>query len=317
MRQRKKVAIILLVCLFSAFHVAAQSDTLSFLHISDSHLIFDFEKIQPDLAGNRKGFTHGQESFNRFCQNVPQQTNADFVVFTGDLIDFYEGETKNNEMFGTQIEQFAQMLKACNIPVYATLGNHDIVSYSWDTARVTSQSKAPKARKVWKRNLDCFQNGIYYSHDYNVGQTNYRIIFLDDSKNLFRNNKVGKVPFLGNAQLRWLKRQLNESSDDIEIVLMHIPFFQQEPDEKVNKLYATLSSHPSVKMVMAGHNHKNRILNFSAEGVSFFQVQTAGLANNSEAWRLIRLTEKNILVSVQGKEESELIIKLENNERVN
>ena len=125
------------------------------------------------------------------------------------------------------------------------------------------------------------------------------------------------MPFIEKAQLSWLQKQLDESSDDIEIVIMHIPFFQQKPDEKVNKLYAIISSCPSVKMVMAGHNHKNRITKFNADGMPFPQVQTAGLEGDSEAWRLIRLTEKNILVSVPGKEENELTIKLENGGMVN
>jgi 3',5'-cyclic AMP phosphodiesterase CpdA len=315
MRQIKKVAILLLVCLCSAFRVAAQPDTLSFLHISDIHLIFELEKIQDDLARDRAGFANGQEQFNRFFQNVPQHTNADFVVATGDLIDFYEGETKNNKMFGTQIEQFSQMLNASNIPVYATLGNHDIVSYSWDTTRVTSQSKSRKARAVWKKKVECFRNGTYYSQIYKVGETNYRMIFLDNSYNLFRKPEVYTNPYIDKRQQRWLKKQLNASADDVEIVMMHIPFFQQKPDEKMNKLYSIISSCPSVKMVLAGHNHKNRITNFNVEGISFYQIQTAGLANDYQAWRLIRLTEKNILVSVPGKVENEVTIKLD--ERVN
>jgi 3',5'-cyclic AMP phosphodiesterase CpdA len=143
------------------------------------------------------------------------------------------------------------------------------------------------------------------------------MIFLDNGKNLFRKYEVGKVPYIDKAQLRWLKKQLDESSDDIEIVIMHIPFFQQKPDENVNKLYSIISSCPSVKMVMAGHNHKNRITNFNAEGMPFPQVQTAGLAGDYQAWRLIRLTEKNILVSVPGKVKNELTIKLEDVEKVN
>jgi 3',5'-cyclic AMP phosphodiesterase CpdA len=317
MRQIKKVAIILLVCLFGVFRVAAQSDTLSFLHISDIHLIFELEKIQDDLARERAVFANGQEPFNRFFQNVPQHTNADFVVLTGDLIDFYEGETKNNKMFGTQIEQFSQMLNASNIPVYATLGNHDIASYSWDTTRVTSQSKARKARVIWKKKVKCFRNGTYYSQIYKVGETNYRMIFLDNSYNLFRKPEVYTNPHIDKRQRRWLKKQLNASADDVEIVMMHIPLIQNISTTKENSIYSVLNNHPSLKLVLAGHNHKNRITNFNDEGIPFSQVQTAGLANDYQAWRLIRLTEKNILVSVPGKVESELIIKLEDNERVN
>lgn len=317
MTKTNKVAYILLVCMFSVLHLAAQSDTISFLHISDIHLIFELEKIQNDLAGDREGYANGQEQFNRFFQNIPQQTNADFVVATGDLIDFYEGETKNSKMFGTQIEQFSQMLNACNLLVYATLGNHDIVSYSWDTTRVSSQRKARKARAVWEKNVECFRHGTYYSQVYKVGQTNYRLIFLDNGNNLFHKPKAYTNPYIDKGQQRWLKKQLNASNDDVEIVIMHIPLNQNTSIAKENSIYSVLNNHISLKLVLAGHNHKNRITNFNTEGTPFLQVQTAGLAGDSQAWRLIRLTEKNIIVSVPGKVENELTIPLKEGGRIN
>ncbi|MGV8133703.1 MAG: hypothetical protein AB2L20_00685 [Mangrovibacterium sp.] len=42
--------------------VSAQSDTLSFLHVSDIHLIFNFDIIQEDLAKDRIGWRSSQEN---------------------------------------------------------------------------------------------------------------------------------------------------------------------------------------------------------------------------------------------------------------
>lgn len=51
------------VFLFGTSTLLAQPDTLSFLHISDIHLIFDLEKFQPNLAETRKHYANGVEPF--------------------------------------------------------------------------------------------------------------------------------------------------------------------------------------------------------------------------------------------------------------
>ena len=290
---------------------AAKPDTISFLHVTDVHLIFNFEIIQKDLANNRIGYKDGVGPFEKFLQNKPAETAADFVVATGDLVDFYEGETVNHKMVSSSVEQFAQLLNKNNIPVYATLGNHDITAYSWgDSTRLTSQNIAGAARATWIRNVPCFQYGTYYSRIFKAGTTTYRLIFLDDAFNRLNRNGKNQVPYIDEAQQNWLKSQFDASDKDVEIVIMHIPIKQGASDVQGNSIYSVLSGQPSLKMVMAGHNHRNIITKFTDDNEQFYEVQTSAFATDREAWRLIRLTENDIIVSVPGKLNSELTIQI-------
>src|SRR5690606_41633414 len=97
--------------------------------------------------------------------------------------------------------------------------------------------------------------------------------------------------------------------NDIEIIFMHIPFGTKNEKYKNNELYTLIAQNPSCKLVVGGHHHKNIIKKIPAgTHDQIIQVQTDALVKNPENWRLIRLTENNILVSETGKTENELII---------
>ena len=291
---------------------AAQSDTISFVHVSDIHLIFNLDFVQKDLAKNREHYGFSVTPFDKFLCNVPKETGADFVVATGDLIDFYKAETENNKLFGSLVEQFGQLLNKNSITVYATLGNHDITEYTWgNNTRITSQNEAGAARAAWIKNVPCFQNGTYYSRISQVGETTYRLIFLDDGFNLFDGKSNYDVPYIDEAQKSWLKAQFDASAEDVEIVFMHIPIRPGESDVNDNSVYSVLSNQPSLKMVLAGHNHKNSIQTFTIEnGNEFVQVRTGAFAQDTLNWRQIKLTENSISISLPGSQQNETQIDL-------
>jgi predicted MPP superfamily phosphohydrolase len=106
-----------LFCGFPSFLSAQPKDTLSFLHVSDIHLIFDLEKFQTNLAETRKHYANGVEPFKNFLKKVHAQTDAEFVIVTGDLVDFSEGETTSGEMSGWLITQFSKLEKKQKIPL--------------------------------------------------------------------------------------------------------------------------------------------------------------------------------------------------------
>ena len=319
---------------FVTKRVSAQSDTLSFLHISDIHLIFNFDIIQEDLAKDRVGWRSSQGDtgilnigqkdlvndwghyglgvapFDRFLQNIPKEPRVDFVAITGDLIDFYEGETQNNGIFGSQVEQFSQLINKNNVPVYASLGNHDIARYSWNITRISTQSEAERARATWIQNVPCFQNGTYYSRIYHVGKTCYRLIFLDDGFDLYDVKGDFEIPFIDKVQQTWLKSQLAASEDDIEIIFMHIPLGLGVSDVQENSVYSVIKGHSTLKAIFAGHHHQNIVTLFESGNDQFYQVLTAAFAKDNAAWRLIRLTEDHIMVSGPGKTENELVIQV-------
>jgi len=286
-------------------------DTLSFLHVTDLHLIFNPEKNEVNLAQKRNHYAGGVMPFMQFLKKMPQKTNCSMVVATGDLLDSYETEAKSGEMVQFQTNRFLRILKKSEVPVFLTLGNHDISSYSWENnALVSRQKNAGTARTRWTRNVPDFKNGTWYSHTVKVGTTNYRLIFLDNSFNRLNSNEKVEIPYLDMSQLHWLRAQLQESPDDVEIILMHIPMKAAPGDTTPGcMLYSELKKNPSAKLILAGHTHKNNVSNFrSGETNKIVQVQTGAFAQNTTNWRIIRLTKDNILVSSPGKTDNELTI---------
>lgn len=291
--------------------VLAQSDTLSFLHITDLHVIFNQDIYQHDLAQSRNNYRLGEVSLRRFLQTMPEKTNSDMVIATGDLVDFFEAEMMDGNMLDIQAEQFSRLISDSHIPVFLTLGNHDIFTFNWQNNKLThNQNFSGQSRAAWTRNLSCFKNGTYYSQVFQVGQTTYRLIFLDDSFYQFLPEDKVEIPYIDKSQLYWLNAQLHESDDDIEIILMHIPFKDTVNQQgSSNELYSILSKNPSTKLILAGHHHKNVITDFpSVEGRKMVQVQTGALVQNAENWRQIRIVENQIMVSLPGKTENELVI---------
>lgn len=293
--------------------VLAQKDTLSFLHITDLHVIFNQYGYLPDMMEYRKQkqYDQGENRLRQFLQTVPEKTCSDLVIATGDLVDFFEAETMDSKMLELQAEQFSRLLSDYHIPVLLTLGNHDLFTFNWKNNKLEhNQNFAGRARAAWTRNVACFKNGTCYSEVFQVGKTTYKLIFLDDAFYQFLPEDTTDVPYIDKSQLYWLRTQLHESENDIEIVLMHIPFKVNATQRKPsNGLFSVLTENPSAKLILAGHNHKNLVTSLpSGENNKIVQIQTGALVQNTENWRLIRLTEKNILVSVPGKTDTEIII---------
>jgi DNA repair exonuclease SbcCD nuclease subunit len=311
--QFKLKQLVFFLLLFINGHLFAQTDTLSFLHISDLHVIFNMDAYPHDLMEYRKQkqYDQGEHHLRQFLQTVPRETKSDMVIATGDLVDFFDSKITDGSVLSIQARQFSKLLSDYHIPVYLTLGNHDIFSFDWQINKLEhTQNFAEPARAEWIRNIPCFKNGTYYSEIFQVGQTTYRLIFLDDSFYQFLPEDKTEVPYIDKSQLYWLNAQLHESEEDVEIILMHIPFAESlSPSKSSNELYSALSKNPSCKLILAGHLHKNAMDIFtSGEGKKITQVKTGALVQSIENWRLIRLTEKNILVSVPGKTKNELVI---------
>lgn len=303
-------------CLLLNGATLAQTDTLSFLHITDLHVIFNQKGYPPDMMEYRKQkqYDQGENRLRQFFQAVPGKTNSDMVIATGDLVDFFEAETADGKMLDLQAQQFSRLLDDYHIPVFLTLGNHDMFTFNWENGKLThTQDFSGRARAAWIRNLPCFKNGAWYSELFQVGHTTYRLIFLDDAFYQFQTDDKHEIPYIDKAQLYWLNAQLHESDEDIEIILMHIPFSTGvDQSGATNVLYTALSQHPSAKLILAGHKHRNVVSKFpSGNGQTIVQVETGSLVQSppdSQNWRLIRLTENSIFVSVPGKTENEVVI---------
>jgi len=297
-----------LITIFTSGIAVAQYDTLSFIHITDLHVIFSQQTYPPQFIESRKNLRQYDQAENRlreFFLTVPLKTKSDMVVATGDLVDFYDINTDSDRRLGIQVEQFAHLLEEYNTPVLLTLGNHDIFSYYWQDDKLThTQNAAGKSRAAWSRNLPVFRDGTYYSRLFTVGKTNYHFLFLDNSFYRFLPTDTTSVPYMDKSQLYWLNEQLSEAGTDPVIIFMNFPCRDYAGPENTGDLFKVLTGNPAVKLIFAGHFHKNSVTQYNET----IQVQTGSLAIGAENWRLIKLTEDQIMISTAGVTKPELSV---------
>lgn len=309
-----KIVSFVFFCAVLSFHVHAQKDTLSFLHITDLHLMFNLENYDPDIVHHReftRNYKEGNNIFKQFMETVPDQTGSNMIIATGDVIDFFDATTRLGNRLACQIELFSNLIRGYPQPIYLTIGNHDIFSYNWGQNKVIpNQLQAGRAKATWIRNFECYRDGTYYSRVYEVGNTTYRLIFLDNGFYQFKKVEGVVNPYIDKPQLHWLKTELDASDEDVEIILMHIPFEEKSlQPESNNELYQALTSVPSVRLILAGHFHKGDTMRLPlSDGKQIIQVETGALVSGVDQWRQVNLTEKNIIVSSMGTTDSEFII---------
>jgi 3',5'-cyclic AMP phosphodiesterase CpdA len=239
------------------------------------------------------------------------------VIITGDLIDFYEAETERGPLLATQIEQFVPLFNNCPVPLFVTLGNHDITSY-WieeiDSSTHSFQQHTKEARACWIRNLSCLQTGTYYRRTFDIGTTRYFFIFLDNSYNLQNG------AFLDKIQLDWLDYQINLAGLNPVIIFMHkylpVPdynndgfFFSKNSTLSINDSTCSkgflkiLNGNNNIKALFVGHGHRSVLENIPfPSGQAILQTETAGFAQDKNNWRLLKFTEKNIIIYSTGVE---------------
>lgn len=307
-----------------------QPDTLTFIQISDPH-ICNLTGYHSAFVQMRQHYGNTRESLLIFLQSVLKENKADRLIITGDNIDYYEAESEQGVMLAAQIEQYAHLLDRCEIPVYLTLGNHDIASYWINSDSVFSkgvhQFNSERARAAWIRNISCFKSGTYYSRIIKVDTTTFRLIFLDNGYYSNEKKTESALPFIiDQSQLEWLDDQLKTSTSDVEIIFMHMPLpYGKEKDHRTfteplaiyssktrfNNLASILEMNSSTRLIIAGHEHINTINHyFLAKGNKLTQVITDAFGRDHDNWRMIKITNKDIIIYFPGSHKIECLIPL-------
>lgn len=296
-----------MIGLFISTQILAQQDTVSFLQITDTHLMFNLDLYEKDVVDHReitRGYKNVNAYFDQFINTTPKNLNSDYIVITGDIIDFHDAKSTIGTTLPYQIEGFATLInKSFTRPFLFTLGNHDIFSYEWGEERVIpNQDSSQQARATWIRNFQCFSEGTYYSRIINVGKTTYRLIFLDDSYYQYDDKKLN--PHLGLEQAKWFQNELNASGDDVEIIFMHIPLLD---NLEGNQVVEAIKNSPSCKIIISGHRHRSKITPIKiSENHTLYQIETDALAKSPNNWRLIQLIDNKVNISMTGDQKVEL-----------
>lgn len=286
---------------------------LIFLHISDVH-VCNLTGLDSRFAEKRKHYGNGPETLKHFLKTIPAQTNAAAVAITGDLVDFYEAQTAGGTMRAGEVEAFGEIARSSPVPLWLVPGNHDVSSYWFDGAALRyGQHHAQQARSAWIRNVRGFETGTWYSLVRKVGKTTYRLIFLDNAYPAAVEGDLADP-----AQLNWLEWQLAQGKGDTNLVFMHIPLTVADtngdgvrfntppagwpfPDTYRRGLMKILNGNPSVAALFVGHQHRNVVedMIFPA-GHRITQIQTGNLQADPGSWRVVKLTEEEVVVSNPG-----------------
>ncbi len=323
----KHLLIPVLIAFLSVSIVKAQiPDTLRFLHTSDPHTIFYPDEFHPVLSDPRVVNKNAGDSLIRFFNSIPKLLNADAVIVTGDLIYFYEGLTKSKTYLAGQVEQFKSLYDKCPVPLYLTLGNHDISRYNVNeaqTLKATSQFIADRARACWIRNIPCFYNGTYYSREFQIGKAKYHFIFLENGFSVDGGRIIEK------SQLDWFREEMKNSGSDPVVLLFHSYFsvgdnnndgiyFARDkstvwPSEKQcsEGFLKILNESENIKALIVGHGHSNIFekIHFPG-GNDIYQVETGSVTEKTNYWRLLQFTDKEIIISKPGSRKTEVRISL-------
>ncbi len=308
-----KKLIVLFVFFLSGVTFSTESDTLTVLQLTDIHFC-NLAGYHPRFVEKREHYGNVAATFKSFLSDKPEQLDADMVIITGDLIDYYEAETTRGPWQATQVEQFVPLLSECSVPVYLTLGNHDIASY-WivDNEKEQFQVFVQQARADWIRNAPSFAQGTWYSRDVKVGDNKLHFMFLDNGYSL--NNGS----YLEKTQLDWMKNDLKQAGDTPVIIFMHkyLPVkdynndgnvFNRDTQLEMNAetcsggLLKILNENKNIQAMITGHGHRSitEPIKFPA-GHTILQVETAAFAQNTEKhWRTLKITENSLTLMETG-----------------
>lgn len=291
--------------------------SFTLLHVTDTH-ICKLDGYNEQLVKKREHFGGGSEPLCRLLSTVPAQVAANAIVITGDLIDFYEGETRDGSLRAGQIEHYSDLLPLAKIPLWMTLGNHDIQTHASSPGQVariggraTANPHAQAARAAWIRQCECFRQGTYYARAVQVNGTLWKLYFLDNGYQLV--SSPVRATYWDVPQLEWLENELRQSPEQKAVLFFHIPLAGSpllDGDGAPQGIYRVLNDHPCVVAAFCGHGHKNIVfdeLRLPA-GHAITQVETAAFGYDRNAWRTIRLSADAVTVSQAGSSQTEVVI---------
>lgn len=195
----KKLNIVVFIITISFLLSACKTriDSFRFVFMTDIH-------VQPEQQA--------EEGFARAITKVNELT-PNFVITGGDLIMDALGQSF--ERADSLYNLYSKMLNQFQMPVYNTIGNHEVFGLYENSGVPTTHVEYGK--KMFKNTLG--EGKTYYSFDYN----GWHFIILDGIGITPERRYVGHIDSL---QLVWLKSDLIELDKKTPIVIStHIPLF--------------------------------------------------------------------------------------------
>ncbi len=149
------------------------------------------------------------EGFNQAIDSV-NKINPDFVITGGDLVMDVLGQTygRSDSLYKLYLES----LKRFNMPVYNTMGNHEIFG-------IYDGSGVPKDNPEYGEKM--YENRLgerYYSYDHK----GWHFMILDGIEDTGESSYIGKIDSI---QMDWISSDLEKIDKETPIAIsVHIPF---------------------------------------------------------------------------------------------
>ena len=173
---------------------SAGQDGFSFVFMTDIHL-------QPERNAV-EGFRKAIDSVNKL--------KPDFVITGGDLVMDVLGEGYNRS--DSLYNLYEESLKQFNMPVYNTMGNHEIFGI-YDEAGITPDHPE-YGEKMYEERL----GERYYSFDHK----GWHFMVLDGIEDTGESRYIGEID---SVQMAWIKADLAKIDEKTPVVVsIHIPF---------------------------------------------------------------------------------------------
>ncbi|TFG95579.1 MAG: metallophosphoesterase [Calditrichales bacterium] len=232
---RKKTNMIFVYSLLSLVLLAAgcapDSDAFQFVFMTDIH-------VQPERQA-AVGFAQAIETINGL--------NPDFVITGGDLIMDALGQSEGRA--DSLYTLYENLTGAFKMPVYNTMGNHEVFGLYTD-------SGIPESHPLYGKNM--FKERLGEGATYRAfNHKGWHFILLDGIGFTPERRYIG---YVDSMQLAWLANDLATVDKNTPIVVStHIPFYTIYPQMKNGPLTAAsqgsvITNGPDVLKLFAAHN---------------------------------------------------------------
>ena len=238
------------------------STSLKFAQVSDVHFLENGANTTYKMTGE------SPRLLDDAIKQINEQTDIDFVMFTGDLID---------KSFEKELKAVLPHLENLNAPWYFAFGNHDRCVGGYLTTLVyLDMIRNSNSNFKFKR--------AYYSF---VPKKNYKVIVLDD----IITNEITSNGYIDEEQMKWLKKELDSSKNDVVLIYMHVPIIEPfaSPNHKLKNAYAVkqlIEGYKNPIGVFQGHYHAAKITQHD----NVLYVSSPALVSYPNAFRIVTVT---------------------------
>ena len=293
----KKTVLATICILFGTLAAQQKAPPVDFIHVTDTHVL-DLKRAAAPLVKAREHFADGERRLAALLSGAGRPSAA-FALITGDLTDAFSYTSADRGVVRGQVDAFRRATAKSPIPLYLTLGNHDIQHYGVapdGVKTVADQSLAGAARASWIRAAECFRDGAYYEFVKQAGRTRYVFLMLDNGYAAAGSSERPTVA-MAHEQLYWLRTRAQANAGAVLILAMHIPLGTDATSTAIRQAVAAA---PNVALVLAGHNHRDQIEDLDLGASRAVQVRTAALGYGAQNWRRVRLLEDAIEIYATG-----------------